>query len=98
MWDDQVELFDLAIQKYGSVDVVVRFSFDHAMFLESIISFVYFKIPNAGIGEPESFLEVKLDKTGRPQKINLPTVHVNLTGVLYCQTSPLVSDVILILL
>ncbi|KAH7871610.1 uncharacterized protein C8R40DRAFT_1121274 [Lentinula edodes] len=62
MWDDQVELFELAIQKYGSVDVV---------------------IPNAGIGEPESFLEVKLDKTGRPQKINLPTVHVNLTGVLY---------------
>ncbi|KAJ3739336.1 hypothetical protein DFH05DRAFT_1514949 [Lentinula detonsa] len=63
IWDDQVKMFELAIEKFGSVDVVV---------------------PNAGIGEPGNFLEVKLDnKTGKPQKPNLSTVQVNLIGVLY---------------
>ncbi|KAJ4477457.1 hypothetical protein J3R30DRAFT_3486028 [Lentinula aciculospora] len=62
VWDDQVDLFELAIKRFGSVDVV---------------------IPNAGIGEPEDFLKVKLDKIGKPQKLNMPTVQVNLIGVMY---------------
>ncbi|KAF5380225.1 hypothetical protein D9757_008222 [Collybiopsis confluens] len=61
-WEDSVALFELAIEKYGSVDVV---------------------IPNAGVGEPESFLRVTLGKDRKPQKPNLPTVQVNLVGVLY---------------
>ncbi|KIK69270.1 hypothetical protein GYMLUDRAFT_35336 [Collybiopsis luxurians FD-317 M1] len=62
VWENQVALFDMAISKYGSVDIVV---------------------PNAGIGEPQSFLTVSFDKDGKVKKPGLPTVEVNLIGVLY---------------
>jgi len=61
-FNDQVSLFDLAIETYGFVDIVV---------------------PNAGIGEPESFFKVIFDKAGKPQKPNFPTIQVNLIGALY---------------
>jgi len=62
VWDDQVALFELAIEKFGSVDVVV---------------------PNAGIGEPESYLDVTFDQAGKPRKPALSTIQVNLVGVMY---------------
>ncbi|KAG6880027.1 hypothetical protein C0992_007824 [Termitomyces sp. T32_za158] len=70
-WDDQIALFDLAIAKFGVVDIVSG---------GNRVNF--FKVPNAGVTEIGSFHKVSF-KNGKPVKPDTRTIDVNLFGVIY---------------
>ncbi|KAG6873537.1 hypothetical protein C0995_014407 [Termitomyces sp. Mi166 len=68
VWDDQIALFELAIAKFGVVDIVMTGT--------------TFKVPNAGVTEIGSFHKVSF-KNGKPVKPDTRTIDVNLFGVIY---------------
>jgi hypothetical protein len=76
-WDDQVALFELAIAKFNSVDIVVR------MYLQICVTQAYFyQVVNAGVREIGDFETVKL-VDGLPVKPNLKTIEINLLTALH---------------
>lgn len=44
------------------------------------------QVPNAGIGEPQSFFEVTFDQAGKPRKPALSAIQVNFVGVMYSKS------------
>lgn len=80
MWEDQVSLFELAVSKYGTVDVVVSERVTLQYVFERLADTA--QIPNAGVTEMGTFDQLYF-KDGKPQPPKLTTLSVNLTGVLY---------------
>jgi hypothetical protein len=87
-WDDQVSLFELAFEKYGAVDVVVRiFSTTFSPQVSRACSTNESQIPNAGITESARGIclgDLKV-VDGKPVAPKLATLEVNLTAVFYSQ-------------
>ena len=97
-WDEQVALFELAIERFGSVDIVVSVALMVPPFRVSSVlqlrPYSHFaQVPNAGIEESERVClgNMKL-VDGKPSEPKLLTLKVNLTGVIYSEKSPLVND------
>lgn len=78
-WEDQLKLFEAAIEVYHSVDIVV------SCWLHSRSRSPWFIAPqvaNAGVNEIGSFWKPKLEN-GKLVKPSTATVDINLVGTIY---------------
>ena len=83
VWNDLVSLFKRALVEYGSVDIVVRILIVRNALSPHVLSWLCFKVANAGVNETGVFTSVSLDENGDPKPPNLKTIDINLIGVLH---------------
>lgn len=84
-WDDQVALFELAVSRFGSVDIVVSSS--NALSIKHFVTNLrcYSQIPNAGISEAGASLGDLKIVDGKPKEPVFKTLQINLIAVMYSQ-------------
>ena len=75
-FDHLTSLFQLALRKFGRIDVVVS----RTTLKSLILSLKLLQIPNAGVTEIGDFMGVR---DGQPRQPNLKTLDVNLVSVIY---------------
>ena len=81
-WDDQVALFELAMTKFGGVDIVVSVLLFWAWNTTKHTR-RWVQIAGARVGELQNFGMPQVGADGKPVKPHLKTLNVNLVGAIY---------------